>query len=154
MSYTGSVPDTRARRLDWMESMACRTEDPDTFFDQAREHEARLICIVRCPVRTQCLADVKEAERGLHRDDRDGVRAGLTGNDRWRLDSSAPRRKEDCVPLILDGTEPCGSHNALLGHMWRGELIDPECWSAEVRRDRLNQATLAAKRRDAIPEAS
>jgi hypothetical protein len=152
-NYTGAVPDTAPRRLDWMNAMACRTADPDTFFDPVREHEARIICIARCPVRKQCLADVKQAERGLHRDDRDGVRAGLTGNDRWRLDAEAPRRKEDCDPLILDGTEPCGSYNAMLGHLWRGERIDPECWSAEVRRDRLNRVSLAARSRDAAEAA-
>ncbi|MET7477962.1 WhiB family transcriptional regulator [Streptomyces sp. NPDC005648] len=152
MAYSGAVPDTAARPLDWMDRMACREEDPDMFFAKDRQHEARLICVVRCPVRTECLASVKEAERGAHRDYRDGIVAGLAHNERWRLDVEAIRCKDDTVPLILDGTEPCGTHNALLGHLWRAERIDPECWSAEVRRDRLERATAARTSNPAAAE--
>ncbi|MCI3277479.1 WhiB family transcriptional regulator [Streptomyces cylindrosporus] len=145
MTYTGSTPDTAARPLDWMARMACRDEDPDLFFDKTKTHEARLVCAVRCTVRAECLANVKAAERGTPRAYRDGVAAGLAHNERWRLDLDATRGKDDPAPLILDGTEPCGTHNALLGHLWRGERIDPECWSAEVRRDRLDRVTAARR---------
>ncbi|MER5909544.1 WhiB family transcriptional regulator [Streptomyces sp. NPDC001982] len=138
MSYTGQIPDTAVRRLDWMARMACRNEDPDLFFDSKRQHEARIVCVVRCPVRAQCLAHVKDAERGVHRDDRDGVIAGLTYDERWRLDAEAKRRKEDAPPLKLDGTEPCGTYPALLRHLWLNEPVDGVCWSGEVRRNREN----------------
>lgn len=155
MAYTGSVPDTGARRRDWMESMACRDVDPDTFSDPASEHEARLICIVRCPVRRQCLASVQETEAGASRGQRDGVIAGLTDSERWRLDTAAYRCKTDSPPLVFDGEPPaCGTYNAMLRHLSRGERIDPECWSAEVRRNRLSRVSLAVKRSEAIAEAS
>ncbi|MHC3474647.1 WhiB family transcriptional regulator [Streptomyces sp. 7R007] len=151
-NYTGSVPDTAGRRLDWMARMACRDEDPDLFFDKTKIYEARVVCVVRCPVRTQCLANVKETERGITRSDRDGIVAGLAHHERHRLDPHV-RRSDDDTPLLeLTGDEPCGSHDALLGHLWRGERVDPDCWSAEIRRDRLDRVTAAARRRKATSQ--
>jgi len=147
--YSGSVPDTAVRRRDWMDRTACRDEDPDLFSDKARTHDARLVCVVRCPVRQQCLANVKETERGATRDCRDGVVAGLVHNERYRMDPHVRRNEDDSLLLELDGTEPCGTYNALLGHLWRGEPIDPACWSAEVRRERLSQVSTAPKRQPA-----
>lgn len=142
-NYTGQIPDTAGRRLDWMDSAAC-VEDSDMFFDATREFDARLVCVVRCPVRVACLTAVKEAERRLGRQARDGVVAGLLHHERWRLDPTVRRDKGDPALLKLDGTEPCGSYVALLGHLWRGELVDPECWSAHVRRERLVRVVQAA----------
>lgn len=145
MAYTGSVPDTGAHRFDWMERMACRTEDPDLFSDDEQEHQARIICIARCPVRAECLARVKDIERGLHRDHRDGVVAGLTYAERHRLDADAPHYKDDAELLTFDGRERCGTHLALLRHLWLNETIDSKCWSGEVMRDRSNRATPPAQ---------
>ncbi|WP_416976664.1 WhiB family transcriptional regulator [Streptomyces sp. T028] len=145
-AYTGSVPEIGARPRDWMDRMACRNEDPDLFSDPATEHEARVICVIRCPVRTQCLASVKSVEAGTSRKDRDGVVAGLTHNERWRCDAAAYRSKDATPALVFTEVPRCGSYTALLRHLWLGELVDPECWSAEVRRERLNQTTLAAQR--------
>ncbi|EST24506.1 WhiB family transcriptional regulator [Streptomyces roseochromogenus] len=144
MSYTGSVPDTAGRRLDWMERMACRNEDPDLFSDEDREHEARTICIARCPVRSTCLARVKTLESGLHRDQRDGVVAGLTYAERHRLDADAAHRADDAPLLVFDGTERCGTHLALLRHLWLDEPIDAKCWSGKVMRDRASRVWHAA----------
>ncbi|MFJ2004747.1 WhiB family transcriptional regulator [Streptomyces chartreusis] len=152
-NYSGSVPDTAGRRLDWMASMACRNVAPSTFFDPGREHEARLICVVRCPVRRQCLANVQRMEAGKRRDAREGVVAGLLHNERWRLDTKVVRAKCDTPALVFDGEPPaCGTYEAMLRHLSRGELVDPECWSAEVRRERLNRIhneTLRADRAEA-----
>jgi hypothetical protein len=139
MSYTGSVPDTAPRRFDWMERMACRNVDPALFSDDQREHEARTICIARCPVRAQCLARVKTLESGVHGDWRDGVVAGLTSSERHRLDVDAPHYKGEAPPLTFDGTERCGTHAALLRHLWLDEPIDDKCWSGKVMRDRANR---------------
>ncbi|WP_406168955.1 WhiB family transcriptional regulator [Streptomyces sp. NBC_00996] len=150
MGYTGSIPDTAARRHDWMARMACRDMDPDLFIDRATEHEARLICAVRCPVRAECLANVKRLEAGVARDRRDGVVAGLTGPERWRLDADAPGHS-DKPALVFTGEAPnCGTYTALLRHLWLGERVDPGCWSNEVRRDRLNRAHLATKRQEDV----
>lgn len=149
MAYTGTIPDTGAHRLDWMDAVACRDQQ-DVFDDPGRDHEARTICVVRCPVRSQCLAAVKEAEHGKPRGYREGVVAGLFHNERWRLDLHAYRGKDDAAPLELDGTEECGSYNALLGHLWRGEKVDPVCWSAELRRSRLQRTSAVAARARAV----
>ncbi|MFB7596929.1 WhiB family transcriptional regulator [Streptomyces sp. NPDC056160] len=143
MAYTGSTPDTAGRRLDWMASMACRGQDPDLFSEKAREHEARLICAVRCPVRQQCLANVQRLEHGHAEDRRDGVVAGLTAHERWRLDADAPGHGSGNIPaLVFTGKPPaCGTYNALLRHLWLGERIDSDCWSAEVRRVRLSRVS-------------
>ncbi|MGW3152719.1 WhiB family transcriptional regulator [Streptomyces sp. NPDC001089] len=135
--YSGQVPDTLARPLDWMSAMACRDVNPDVFSEPDKAHEARLICTASCQVRTQCLARVKEIEHGMGRHMRDGVVAGLTGNERWRLDPSAYRLKADTPLLdVTTATAACGSYIALLAHLWRGEAVDPECWKAEQRRER------------------
>ncbi|WP_426568139.1 WhiB family transcriptional regulator [Streptomyces canus] len=151
MSYTGSIPDTLAHRHDWMADMACRTEKPETFFEKKHEHEARVICAVRCRVRAQCLAHVQRLERGDAEDRRDGVVAGLTAHERWRLDATAPGHS-DKPALVFTGEPPrCGTYSALLRHLWMGEQIDPECWSGEIRRERLNRATTATRKEPAEP---
>jgi hypothetical protein len=137
MAYTGSVPDVAGRRHDWMARMACRYQDPDLFSDPAREDEARLICAVRCQVRTQCLANVKQLEDGTAEKRRDGVVAGLTARERWRMDPGAPGHDDTQPPLVFTGNPPaCGTYTALLRHLWFGEHMDPDCWSAEIRRER------------------
>lgn len=147
MAYTGSVPDIAARRHDWMAHMACRSEDPDLFFDPDHEDEARLICAVRCPVRTQCLANVKQLENGAAEERRDGVVAGLTARERWRTDAGAPGHDAAQPPLVFTGEPPeCGTYTALLRHLWLGERIDPDCWSAEIRRQRGNRLNRTADR--------
>jgi hypothetical protein len=78
--------------------------------------------------------------------------AGLAYNERWRLDPHVRRSKDETEQLELDESEPCGSHNALLGHLWRGEQIDPKCWSAEIRRERLERVSATRKRRRAVAQ--
>ncbi|WP_329214928.1 WhiB family transcriptional regulator [Streptomyces sp. NBC_01485] len=148
------MPDTRAHRHDWMERMACRNEKPETFSESSHEHQARIICVVRCPVRAQCLAHVQSIEHGLSKDRRDGVVAGLTGHERWRLDATAVGHSTHPA-LVFTGVPPkCGTYTALLRHLWLGERIDPGCWSAEVRRDRLNRATTEAGQAETKHEAA
>lgn len=144
MSYTGSVPEARAHRHDWMAAMACRYEKPETFSELAHQHEARLICAIRCPVRPQCLAHVSSLERGESEIHRDGVVAGLTAHERWRLDATAPGHSDRPALTFDDDPPVCGTYMALLRHLVLGEPVDDQCWSGEVRRDRLNRVTRAA----------
>lgn len=134
-NYSGSIPDTAARPLDWMDRMACR-DKRELFDDPTREHEARTVCINDCPVRTQCLAYVQRLEDGASRTQRDGVVAGLTHRERWRCDAAAYRCNIDAPALDFTGDPPrCGTHIALLKHLWLDEPIDAKCWSGEVHRD-------------------
>lgn len=146
MGYTGSIPDTLAHRHDWMADMACRNEKPEIFSERKHEHEARVICAVRCRVRAQCLAHVTTLERGDTAERRDGVVAALTAHERWRLDAKAPGHGADRPVLAFTGEPPqCGTYLALLRHLALGEQVDHECWSGEVRRERLDRATRAAQ---------
>lgn len=160
MAYTGSVPDTAVHPRDWMERMACREEDTDLFFEKRFEHLARTVCVVRCPVRVECLAHILEVERGTSRDQRHGIFAGLDGPERWRLDATAPGHNDDGSSLLKASDPPpaCGSLEALVRHLALGQQIDPTCWSGEVRRDHENRswrqrnAIVAAP--ESLPEAS
>ncbi|WND34002.1 WhiB family transcriptional regulator [Streptomyces sp. BB1-1-1] len=90
MAYTGAIPDTAARRLDWQDSALCRTGDPDVFFD-GPEREAKRTCFA-CPVLLDCQSWVMGRERGMtlyQRDD--AVVAGLTAKERLDLDPAAPK---------------------------------------------------------------
>jgi hypothetical protein len=152
-NYTGSVPDTAARPLDWMDRMACQ-DKRELFDNPEREYEARTVCITHCPVRTECLAHVKRLEAGASRMKRDGVVAGLIHNERWRCDPAAYRCKDDPPLLDFTGTPPrCGTHTALLKHLWLGEPIDSKCWSGQVHREQSNRS-LPVKRQDATGEAA
>lgn len=143
MGHNAQVPDTLGRRLDWQARSACRA-DPDLFFDKDRQHEARRVCVANCPVRVACLAQVKEAEQGKARAYRSGVAAGLTSSERWRLDATAPGHA-DTPAIPPEGPEKCGSYVALLRHLWRGEDVDTNCWSAELARGRLHEADRSAR---------
>ncbi|MFE6362928.1 WhiB family transcriptional regulator [Streptomyces sp. NPDC057806] len=139
MAYTGSVPDAAPHRYDWMEYAAC-SDERAVFDDPTRVHEARIICVARCTVRSQCLAFTKSTERGLHRDRRDGVAAGLTHDERHRLDDTAAHRADDGPLIPLNGAERCGTHLALVRHLWLDEPIDSKCWTREVARARSNRS--------------
>lgn len=144
MAYTGSIPDTlaRPRPWAWQEQAGCRTEDLDLFFEQRYEHMARTVCVARCPVRAKCLTAILAVERGMGRDCRYGIFAGLDGRERWHLDPTAPGHGEDGSSVLrLDGPSPeCGSYEALVRHLARGERVDPTCWSGEVRRAHGNKS--------------
>ena len=152
MSYSGSVPDTAGRPLDWMDRMACRNKR-ELFDDPKQDYEARTECITHCPVRSQCLAHVKQLEAGASRIQRDGVVAGLTHKERWRCDTEAYRGQDDTPAFAFDGTERCGTHIALIRHLWLNEPIDPKCWTAIAYRSRSSRS-LPRKRGDATKAAS
>ncbi|MFF4548633.1 WhiB family transcriptional regulator [Streptomyces sp. NPDC001406] len=133
-AYTGSIPDTAARRRDWAEEAACRDEDLELFFSDLTQHQARTLCVVHCPVRAACLESVMAAESGKGRDHRHGIFAGLDGRQRWRLDPDAPGKDEEEEPAA--DPQPCGTAEALERHLAHGEQVDDRCWSGEVRRVR------------------
>jgi hypothetical protein len=127
------------------DTMGCNQPDvdPDLFFEDGRQHEARAVCIVRCSVRAVCLAWVMNAERGKTRTAREGVYAGLDPSERWDLDTTAPgeRRRQPAADDLA-----CGTAAALLRHLQQGEDVDSTCWSAEARRA-VMRARAARKKR-------
>ncbi|MGV9312095.1 WhiB family transcriptional regulator [Streptomyces sp. NPDC003691] len=76
----------------WQDQAACRTSphtDPELFFpapdDTDRIAAAKALC-ARCPVRRTCL------DTALENGDRDGIRGGLTEEERDALHSKLPQR--------------------------------------------------------------
>ena len=64
---------------DWVNDAACRAEDPDQLFVAgAAQNRAKGVCM-RCPVRTECLADALD-----HRTEW-GVWSGMTERERRAL---------------------------------------------------------------------
>lgn len=98
MGYTGSIPDTVARPLDWQGQGRCRTSDPDIFFAAEGESEAKRTCF-GCPVLRDCQSWVMTRERGmsLHQRD-DAVIAGLTARERLHLDPAVRKPEPDPEP--------------------------------------------------------
>ncbi|MFJ2719421.1 WhiB family transcriptional regulator [Streptomyces sp. NPDC087437] len=88
--YTGQIPDTAARQLDWQARAHCRAVDPEIFFTAAEEREARQLCAA-CPVLGNCHTWVMQAERGQALSLREGIVAGLTPEQRLALDPAAPK---------------------------------------------------------------
>lgn len=58
---------------DWREKAACRNYEPEWWFslDEPTRRKAIYVCVVECPVRSQCLA------YALEQDERHGIWAGL-----------------------------------------------------------------------------
>ncbi|NUR04363.1 MAG: hypothetical protein HOY79_50020 [Streptomyces sp.] len=150
MAYTGSIPDTAARRGDWTEQAACTGKKLELFFERKHELEARTTCAVHCQARAQCLAEILTVERGMSRDHRNGIFAGLDGNERWHLDPTAVGHADDGSTLLTtDGPPPpCGTEAALLRHLALGVPVDDRCWSGYLRRVHGN----AGRARTAAPK--
>ena len=63
---------------DWAEHAACRGVNPEVFYADEHEAEARALC-ARCPVTQQCL------EHAIATDERWGIRGGMKALERQRL---------------------------------------------------------------------
>ena len=64
---------------DWTSAAACRQSDPDALFVQgAEQQQAKQVCL-RCPVRTECLADALDNRVEF------GVWGGMTERERRAL---------------------------------------------------------------------
>ncbi|MBQ1096297.1 WhiB family transcriptional regulator [Streptomyces sp. b94] len=70
---------------DWETLSACRHRDPDLWFSNRGRARAKAICLGECLVRDECLAAVLAREDGVAKSYREGIAAGLTGAQRWRL---------------------------------------------------------------------
>jgi hypothetical protein len=74
---------------EWRERAACQGADPALFEQGDNLSAARRVCGM-CPVRTDCLADA------LRLRDREGFRAGLTGDERAQM---LPRHRREPTPV-------------------------------------------------------
>ena len=103
-----AAPDTRPG-AEWMTTAPCRNA-PDLFYhDDAIGYEAikasrlaKAICRA-CPHRAPCLALAMTAERRT--DDRFGVFAGLTGDERARLARTGWKPGDPLPAVRIEGKE-------------------------------------------------
>ncbi|WP_329524736.1 WhiB family transcriptional regulator [Streptomyces sp. NBC_01462] len=78
-------------KTDWRENSACGSADADELFaDSPRQKRAKTICM-RCPVRTQCLAEALDERIEF------GVWGGMTERERRVL----LRRKPDVASWLF-----------------------------------------------------
>jgi hypothetical protein len=97
---------TRRASTEWLGLIACRTADPELFYDYASSvirERAKAICR-SCPVLDQCYDEVMDQERELgdsaaqNLKYRTGVRAALTSTERWEIEfpeeAAAKRERE------------------------------------------------------------
>lgn len=122
----------------WEKQAACRSLAPEFFYpakgDKEQEDRAKAVC-AGCPVREACLAAALEDEKLLGPYDRDGVRGGLSGRDRYvaqhgvmpvrrRKKSPSPRR-----PVAARQAPSCGagSESRTRSKRVSGAVERPEC---------------------------
>jgi hypothetical protein len=80
----------------WEERAACRNLDQALFYpakgDVGQADRARAVC-ARCPVREACLSATLVDEKRLRPSDREGIRGGLDGRERYIVQNGQmPRR--------------------------------------------------------------
>ncbi|MFF2411835.1 WhiB family transcriptional regulator [Streptomyces sp. NPDC058092] len=94
----------------WETRAACRGLNPRLFepgpvsnASIAQAGRARAVC-ARCPVQRLCLDDALRTEKGVSAADREGIRGGLDGRERYALQRGhrPPRRPQ---PIPDDGQE-------------------------------------------------
>ncbi|WP_411078496.1 WhiB family transcriptional regulator [Streptomyces sp. cmx-10-25] len=153
--YTGSVPDT-LRAADWRDLALCATDAYRAvdFFpnptDKPGNATAVAVCET-CPVRLACLRDALRQEGGRKAVYRDGIRGGLTADQRYSLWRSAVRarakaRKQPKPPA------PCGTPAAYQRHVKQSEPVCKTCAAENRKRVRAEaQAWRAEQARNAAP---
>lgn len=125
---------------EWELRAACRREDPDVFFSDRTKKRARAICD-SCPVLNECLEAALQREQGVARRLREGIVAGLSGEQRWDLDrvrrtDADAKPKQQAKPKGNAGQRklaPCGTRSAYQRHLRYGEAVDPACRAANAR---------------------
>ncbi|MFF3939823.1 WhiB family transcriptional regulator [Streptomyces phaeofaciens] len=133
----------------WEFSAACRHQDGDLWFSRRSWSRAMAICAA-CPVLDHCRDAVLQREKGLPRCRRNGVIAGLTGPQRYALESRANRqtnrRPQARTPPPADPDAahdpagpprgqppPCGTRAGYQRHLRRREPVDEACRAANAR---------------------
>lgn len=137
----------------WEAQAACRNLDPALFYP-AKGHveqadRARAVC-AGCPVREACLSATLADEKRLNPSDRDGIRGGLDGRDRYVVQHGhMPRRtsrRKAAKRRPARELVPCGTLTAHRRHLRRGEPIDEACREAKSSSYRVPRPPLPEER--------
>lgn len=125
----------------WMARAACAQPAydgrRDLWFaptDSPDAAEAKQAC-TGCPVRQACLTAVMAEEGAANRQDRYGIRAGLTGRERRRL-YEVLRERGQTQARERAGLAPCGTRAAYRRHHRRGEKPCEPCRRANAEQER------------------
>lgn len=134
----------------WEERAACRNLDASLFYpakgDAGQAGRARAVC-ARCPVREACLASTLADEKRLRPADREGIRGGLDGRERYVVQHGEPKpRRRKPRPRKLRKLAPCGTVAARDRHVRRGEPVDEACAAAKSARYRSKRVPAAEER--------
>lgn len=135
---------------EWELKTACKTIDPDVFFEPQSLAEARSICI-DCPVREACLEATLVREAEVPRSFRTGIVAGLTGAQRWEIDkqrrANQPAAKKTPPKPRGPGRKPspCGTSAAYQRHIRQDEPVDQACKDAHAHSRREYRRTGSTK---------
>jgi hypothetical protein len=139
----------------WEAQAACRGMDSGLFYPPKaaveQERRARAVC-AGCPVREACLASTLADEKRLRPSDRDGIRGGLDGRERFVLQHGEPkprrRRKRPARKRVVAPRKlaECGTVSAYDRHKRRGEPIDPACAAARSARSRSKRVPATQER--------
>lgn len=138
---------------DWEAQAACRNLDAALFYpaegDTAQAERAKAVC-GRCPVREACLASTLADEKRLRSSDREGIRGGLDGLQRYVVQHGEPkprrRTRKPARPARKRELVGCGTLTALRRHYARGEAVDEACREVGSERYWVPRAPLPVER--------
>jgi hypothetical protein len=138
------APDTLQPADTWRKQPACAApqyaDHRDLWFAEDSEREAlrAAVKVCRgCPIRALCLATATIEEEGKGRQNRWGIRGGLTARQRWDADPQVTDREPQPSGKPL---APCGTPAAYDRHIRKKEPIDQPCRDAHARQKREREA--------------
>lgn len=140
----------------WLGQAACRGEgiDPEWFFPTQDNgpslSKARSVCAA-CFVKRDCLAYALEIEGGQPAKTREGVYAGTTGGERYRLYQRGrgrvrqqPSTGPKAAPVKRKAAE-CGTRSGYQKHVREKTEICPPCRQANTEADNRLRRTGSTK---------
>ncbi|WP_434405235.1 WhiB family transcriptional regulator [Streptomyces sp. NBC_01353] len=113
----------------WRAHAACRTVDPELFFPvglskaaQEQAEQAKAVCNMQCPVRTECL------EWALENGQQFGVLGGLSQEERWELARVTPRGPGEAMDRCIEAREQI--------QVWRAKKVPQRTMARRLNVDR------------------
>ncbi|MGW6395435.1 WhiB family transcriptional regulator [Streptomyces sp. NPDC055103] len=132
---------------DWRMAAACLRVAPDAMFPDPGNRTASAAAVAvcaTCPVRLVCLTEALDEEGGRTKDNRFGIRGGLTPSQRWARRRAGRPPMPDPTPRQHTGGKalaPCGTRAAYERHLRHKEPVDDAC------REANNAANIAKRER-------